>query len=259
MNVNRFQWGLAASWAGFIFILFVWEMIALFELINPAVFPGPVKVAESAVKNVPLSRLLQHIGASLMRVGIGFGLGLVVGVSVGVAVGWYRNLADVLTTPIEIIRPIPPLAWIPLFIIWLGIGEASKIAIIFLGAFFPIYTNTFKGMVNVDVNLIKAGQVMGLKGRRILFRVMVPATLPDIATGMRLGWSYSFGIMVAAELIAANSGLGYMIMHARELGLISVIMYGVILIGTINLITDYFIQEVILKHQLRWHFQMTRR
>jgi ABC-type nitrate/sulfonate/bicarbonate transport system permease component len=96
--------------------------------------------------------------------------------------------------------------------------------------------------------------MLGLKGSRLLLRVVVPATLPDIATGIRVGWSYSFGCMVAAELIAAQSGLGYLIMQARELGITAIIVFGIVLIGVTNLITDYLIQELILKRKLRWHF-----
>ena len=189
-----------------------------------------------------------------MRVGLGFVIGGSLGILTGVVCGWYIKLGSILRTPVDLLRPIPPLAWIPIAIIWLGLGEPSKIFIISLGAFFPLFTNTYKGMVIIDPNLIRAGQILGLRGGKLLLRVVVPATLPDIATGMRLGWSYSFGCMVAAELIAANSGLGYMIMHARELSIIGVIVFGILLIGAINLFTDYLIQDVILTRQLRWHY-----
>jgi sulfonate transport system permease protein len=246
-----------ASWAGFIGLLLLWQIIAALRLLDPQVFPGPLAVVEAAVKNVPLKRLLEHISISLLRVIMGFSLGAVVGITVGIVSGWYSKLGNVLRTPIEILRPIPPLAWIPLAIIWLGLGESSKVLIIFLGAFFPIFTNTFKGMVSIEPNIIRAAQTLGVQDNRLLMKVIFPATLPDIATGFRVGWSYSFGLVVAAELIAASSGLGYMIMHARELSMIAVIMYGVILIGTINLVTDYLIQEVLLKRKLRWHYLST--
>ncbi len=257
MNQRNFRRGLWVSWLGFISILVVWQGITITKVIDPLTFPGPVAVIEAAIKHVPLVRLLQHIGISLFRVVMGFTLGAAAGITVGVVSGWYVKLGSVLRTPIDLLRPIPPLAWIPLAIIWLGLGESSKVMIIFLGSFFPIFTNTYKGMVNIDPSIIRAAQMLGLQGRKLLFRVVVPTTLPDIATGFRVGWSYSFGLVVAAELIAASSGLGYMIMHARELNMIAVIMYGVIIIGTINLLTDYLIQEVILKRKLRWHFLST--
>lgn len=257
MNHRGFRRSLWASWLGFISIIVMWQIVAMLGIRDPLVFPGPLLVIEAAVKNVPLSRLLEHIGISLLRVIMGFSLGAAVGITVGIVSGWYRKLGNILRTPINILRPIPPLAWIPLAIIWLGLGESSKVLIIFLGAFFPIFTNTFKGMITTDPNIIRAAQTLGVQKNRLLFKVIFPSTLPDIATGFRVGWSYSFGLVVAAELIAASSGLGYMIMHARELSMISVIMYGVIIIGTINLVTDYLIQEVVLKRKLRWHYIST--
>jgi ABC-type nitrate/sulfonate/bicarbonate transport system permease component len=257
MNHRGSRRSLWAAWFGFISLILVWQIIAMLGIRDPLIFPGPVAVIEAAIKNVPLTRLLEHIGISLLRVVMGFSLGAAVGITAGIVSGWYQKLGNVLRTPIEILRPIPPRAWIPLAIIWLGLGESSKVLIIFLGAFFPIFTNTYKGMIAIEPNLIRAAQTLGVQKNRLLFKVIFPATLPDIATGFRVGWSYSFGLVVAAELIAASRGLGYMIMHARELSMIAVIMYGVILIGTINLVTDYLIQEVILKRKLRWHYLTT--
>jgi len=257
VKTDRIRVGLITSWLGFALIILIWQLIATFELINPELFPGPIEVIRSTAANLTLIRVLQHTGFSLMRVGLGFLIGGTAGLIIGVICGWYVKLGAVLRTPVELLRPIPPLAWIPLAIIWLGLDEASKVFIISLGAFFPLFTSTYKGMLSIDPNIIRAGQVLGLRGGKLLLRVVVPATLPDIATGMRLGWSYSFGSMVAAELIAANSGLGYMIMHARELSMIGVIVFGILLIGAINLFTDYLIQDVILSRKLRWHYLAT--
>jgi len=126
--------------------------------------------------------------------------------------------------------------------------------VIFLGAFFPVLTNAYRGMISIDPDILRAAQVLELKGWRLLLRVALPAALPDIATGVRVGWSLSFGTMVAAELIAADSGLGFMIMNARELGQLTVVIYGIILIGTLNLVTDFLIREFIFKRRLNWHF-----
>lgn len=257
MSNSGFGRRLWVSWAGFITLLLIWQIISVMKLINPVVFPSPTGVIKAALEDVPLNRLLQHIGISLLRVVLGFTIGTTLGIIIGIVSGWYYRLGRVLWAPIDLIRPIPPLAWIPLAIIWLGLGEPSKVLIIFLGAFFPIVTNTYKGMVNIEPNIIRAAQTLGLQGRRLLLRVAIPASLPDIATGMRVGWSYSFGCMVAAELIAARSGLGYLIMHARQTGQIAVIVYGVILIGVINLLTDFIIQGTIIKRKLKWQFLST--
>jgi ABC-type nitrate/sulfonate/bicarbonate transport system permease component len=109
-------------------------------------------------------------------------------------------------------------------------------------------------MVSIDPDLMRVAQTLGLAGWRLLWRVAVPASLPDIAIGVRVGWSLSFGALVAAEILAADQGLGFMIMNARELGQISVILYGIVIIGALNLITDFLIKEFIFKRQLKWHF-----
>jgi ABC-type nitrate/sulfonate/bicarbonate transport system permease component len=251
---QNFGRDLLISWLGVIALLAVWHAVAAFRLVNPAVFPGPLQVVEAALTRVPLDTLFIHIGASLRRVFLGFAIGAGLGISIGVTSGWYRWLGKVVWTPIDLLRPIPPLAWISLALIWFGLGEQSKVFIIFVGAFFPIVTATYKGMINIDADLIRVGQTMGLRGIPLLLKVALPASLPDIATGIRVGWSLSFGSLVAAEILAAREGLGFLIMHAREVGQINVIVYGIILIGMLNLLTDYLIRRFVIERQLKWHF-----
>jgi ABC-type nitrate/sulfonate/bicarbonate transport system permease component len=109
-------------------------------------------------------------------------------------------------------------------------------------------------MVNIDPDFLRVGQTLGLRGLKLLWQIALPAALPDIATGLRVGWSLSFGSLVAAEILAAREGLGYLIMHARELGVVSIIVYGILLIGLLNLITDYLLNTFLLRRQLKWHF-----
>jgi ABC-type nitrate/sulfonate/bicarbonate transport system permease component len=155
---------------------------------------------------------------------------------------------------IELLRPIPPLAWIPLAIIWFGLGEPSKFFIIFLGAFFPVVTAAYYGVKSVDPVLIRAAQTLGYSGAELLRRVILPASSPDLATGLRIGWGLSFGVLVAAELIAADRGLGFMIMNARNTGQsVSVIVVGILLIGALNLVTDAAIGGAIQRWIARWH------
>jgi ABC-type nitrate/sulfonate/bicarbonate transport system permease component len=132
-------------------------------------------------------------------------------------------------------------------IVWFGLGEPSKVFVIFLGAFFPVLTNTWKGMSNIDSTLLRAGQTMGLSGPELLWRVAIPATMPDIATGLRIGWGLAFGVLVAAELIAANSGLGFMIMNARQFGEVNVIILGILVIGAANLLTDWLLARLLAR------------
>lgn len=242
---------LGALGTGGLFLL--WELASRFGVVNPNVFPAPTTAIIGTLQTVPLADILGHVSISLLRIIWGFALGAILGVVIGIASGWYRGLG-VLTRPlIELLRPIPPLAWIPMAIIWFGLGEPSKVFVIFLGAFFPVVTSAYEGMVGIDPNLLRAGQTMGLRGPALLFRVAVPAAMPDLATGIRIGWGLSFGVLVAAELIASDKGMGFMIMNARQLGNVGIIVFGIILIGVINLITDYIIGAIIRRRIGRWH------
>jgi ABC-type nitrate/sulfonate/bicarbonate transport system permease component len=236
-------------------VLVGWEVIDLLEMFNPAVFPGPLDVLDVAITRGVLDDLRIHAFASLRRAVIGFTLGAIPAILVGIATGWYRWLGKIVWSPIELLRPIPPLAWIPFALIWFGLGENSKVFIILLTAFFPVVTNTYKGMVSIEPQLIRAAQTMGLKGYRLLWQVAIPAALPDIAIGMRVGISLSFGALMAAEILAAKEGLGAMIWRARDVGGgVAVMVYGIIMIGLLTLFVDFLFNQLVLKRQLRWHF-----
>ncbi|HEV8308376.1 MAG TPA: ABC transporter permease [Methylomirabilota bacterium] len=239
------------SLAGTVGVVAAWEAVSRSGLVSPLVFPPPSRVVGVTLARMPVAELLGHVGTSLGRICWGFGVAAALGILVGIASGWYRWLGVLMHPVIELLRPIPPLAWIPIAIIWFGLGEASKVFVIFLGAFFPVVTNTYRGMVGIDPMLLRAAQTMGLAGPALLFRVAIPAAMPDIATGIRVGWGLAFGVLVAAELIAADRGMGFLVMHARQFGEIGVIIFGILLIGATNLMTDYGIGEVIRRRLLR--------
>jgi ABC-type nitrate/sulfonate/bicarbonate transport system permease component len=238
---------------GTLAVLAVWEFGARSGAVDPAIFPSPTLAAKSAADKISTAQLLGHIGWSLQRITVGFLMGAAAGITIGIAAGWYSWARFVFVPLIELLRPIPPLAWIPLAIIWFGLGEPSKIFMIFLGAFFPIVTATYRGVMNVDPVLIRAAQTFGLKGVGLLVRIVIPGAAPDLATGIRIGWGLSFGVLVAAELIASDKGLGYMIMNARQLGNVDVIVIGIVVIGILNLLTDGVIAGLIKKWIGRWH------
>lgn len=238
---------------GVIVLLAAWEAVARSGIVSPAVFPAPSAAVLGTLARVPLGAIVGHVAISLQRIAEGFALGAVLGIAIAIAAGWYRGLGNLVRPVIEMLRPIPPLAWIPMAIVWFGLGEPSKVFVIFLGAFFPILTNAYKGITGIDPVLIRAAQTMDQRGLRLLVKVVLPAAMPDIATGLRVGWGLSFGVLVAAELIAANSGMGYMIMNARQLGEVGVIIFGILLIGACNLITDWALAAAIRRWLGRWH------
>lgn len=240
--------------AGAGLVVLAWELAVRGGAIDPTLFPSPLIAIEVAAQRLTVEALAEHTGWSLYRVVGGFLLGALAGTVIGIAAGWYRGFGLVARPLIELLRPIPPLAWIPLAIIWFGLGEPSKFFIIFLGAFFPVVTAAYHGIQQVDPVLIRAAQTFGLKGPALLLRVGIPAASPDLATGIRIGWGLSFGVLVAAELIAADRGLGYLIMHERNVGgSVSVIVVGILLIGLLNLLTDAAIAAAIQRRIGRWH------
>lgn len=245
---------LALGAIGTLAVIALWEAAVRTGVIDPAVFPSPSLAIAAATERLTARQLGENLSWSLARVFSGFALGALAGVVVGVLAGWYRRFGLVVSPLVELLRPIPPLAWIPLAIIWFGLGEPSKFFIIFLGAFFPVVTAAYQGMRSVDPMLLRAGQTMGLSGVPLLLRVAIPAAAPDLATGLRIGWGLSFGVLVAAELIAADRGLGYMIIAERNTGgSVGVIIVGILLIGALNLLTDAAIGVAIRHWVGRWH------
>jgi ABC-type nitrate/sulfonate/bicarbonate transport system permease component len=202
---------------------------------------------------MPPSTLASHVAISLGRVLAGFALGATLGIALGIAAGWYRAVALLCRPFVEILRPIPPLAWIPVAIVWFGLGEPSKIFVIFLGTFFPVFTAAARGMAAIPPVILRAARSMDVDGLRLLARVAVPAAMPDIATGLRIGFGLGFGVLVAAELIAAERGMGHLVMEARQLGQLGVSVFGILLIGVVNLIADHQLAAAIGRTVGRWH------
>ncbi len=231
----------------------IWELSARFGWRNPAIMPAPSDAVWQALTTVPLLDLFGHVAVSLWRIIAGFSLGAAAGVTVGIAAGWYPNFARVSRPFIEILRPIPPLAWIPIAIVWFGLGEPSKIFVIFLGAFFPVFTAAARGMSSIPPPILRAARTMDVDGVGLLAKVAIPAAMPDIATGLRIGFGLGFGVLVAAELIAAERGMGHLVMEARQLGQLGISVFGIFLIGIVNLLADYQLAAMIRRSVGRWH------
>ncbi len=219
-------------------VVALWEGSARLVWSDAQVLPAPTQAIAAAWQHLGAAELAQHVGWSLWRILAGFALGAIAGVALGVASGWYVWLARLVRPIVDLLRPIPPLAWIPIAIVWFGLGEPSKIFVIFLGAFFPIFTNAWRGMVSVSPVLLAAARTMDVDGPALLFKVALPAALPDISTGLRVGFGLSFGILVAAELIAAERGMGFLVMHSRQLGQLGVAVFAILMIGFVTLVAD---------------------
>jgi len=188
--------------------------------------------------------LQRDVLASLKRVAVALGLAVAIGGALGLALGGSRKFAWSVEPVVNFLRPIPPLAWIPFSILWFGIGDTQNVFIIFLGAVFPIMLNTMEGVRGVDRQLIRAARTLGASRHMILRSVILPASLPQIFVGLRVGTGIAWMALVAGELVAATSGLGYLIMQGRVLFRAEYIVIGMVLIGVIGLILDLIIQAI---------------
>ncbi len=239
-------------------ILSVWQGLSSLNVIPAYKFPSPIEIL-SGIKELamtgtpPGQRLLNHVLFSLYRVGIGYALACAIAVPVGLLMGWSRRLYTIGNPILELVRPIPPLAWIPIAILWFGIGIKSAAFIIFLGAFFPILLNTVSGVVRLNTVLIEAARTLHAKESDIFLKVLLPGSVPSIFTGMRIGVGIGWMTLVAAEYTGVKEGfgLGYMIMTARDLQRPDLILAGMLVIGLIGLLIDVFLRFVESK-VIRW-------
>ena len=203
------------------------------------IFPTPWAVVAGTWELVHNGTLGQHITASLTRVFIGFGLAVCVGVPLGLWMGWVRGAYRTLNPIFQILRPISPIAWIPIAILWFGIDEGGKIFVIFIGTFFPILLNTIAGTKSIDPVLIRAGRILGCTDDASLFRkVVLPASLPQVIVGLRISFGTGWASIIAAELVAARSGLGYLISNGMEVLRSDFVLVGMVTIGALGVLFD---------------------
>jgi NitT/TauT family transport system permease protein len=213
----------------------VWAALAAMDVEN---LPGPVTVGDRAGELISDGTLFEDITASLRRVLTGFALGTALAIPVGFLMGWYSVARGLIEPYVQFFRTIPPLAIIPLAIVLMGIGETPKIFVIFLAAFLSSVVATFQGVVDVDATLINAARVLGASDRTVFAKVVVPASTPFILVGMRIGLGAAWSTLVAAELIAAQEGLGYRMQNAQLYYDLPTIFVGLITIGVLGLAMD---------------------
>lgn len=185
-----------------------------------------------------------HVWVSLKRVLIAFFFAIVLGVTLGVFLGWSKIFHAVVNPVFEILRPIPPIAWIPLIILWCGIGELPKILIVFIGSFVPIVLNTYSGIKEIDPLLVNAGRVLGANRRQELLEITLPATIPAILAGIRTALSSGWMCVVAAEMIVAKQGVGFLIVRGQESGDTALIVVCMLVIGVVSMLLSTFLSKM---------------
>lgn len=224
---------------GIIFLfLLVWYLIAHSGWFIPSLLPSPIDVLYAISELWMSGSLIQHIGASVLRVLVGFLLATVLGVPLGIALGWYKGAHHAFEPLIKLLHTISPIAWVPLAILWFGIGNTPAVFIIFITSFFPILIASMHAVKNVDPLLVKAALNFGADGKILLMKVIFPAALPYIIIGLRLALGIAWVIIVAAEMVGMRSGLGFMILDARNFLRTDLVIAGMVIIGIIGLILD---------------------
>jgi len=228
--------GLAVG--SFAFILIVWLLISQLELVNPVFLPKPQNVLAEMIHQLGTGEYWAHIGISVFRVTAGFLLACAVGIPLGIFAGAFRAGSAVIEPPMEFIRYMPAVAFIPLIMVWVGIGEAAKILLIFIGCFFQVVLMVADITRRVNPDLLHVSYTLGGNRRQVIKTVLLPAIMPELVSMMRLilGWAWTY--LVVAELIAVNSGLGYAIMKAQRFLNTEQIFVGIIVIGLLGLISD---------------------
>lgn len=222
-------------------LLILWEIAPRMGLVDPTFFPPFTKVAESWWGLVISGDLYAHFQASILRSLFGFGLAILVSIPLGLIIGWYPLASELLNPVLEVFRNTAALALLPVFILLLGIGETSKVSIVFFACTFPILLNTINAVRNVDPLLIKAAKSMALPSYRLFYKVILPASIPTIFTGIRMAGSSSILVLIAAEMVGAKEGLGYLINYSQQNFQITQMYAGIITISLLGVAINYLL------------------
>jgi sulfonate transport system permease protein len=234
-----------------VLVLVLWYVASGLGWISPAKMPGPSVVVSSFVDMVASGTLATDVVMSLQRAGLGLVIGVAVGFALAVIAGLTRLGDALIDGNVQVKRSIPNLALIPLFIIWLGIGEAMKVSIIALGVLIPIYINTHAALKSIDRRYVELGQTVSLSRWRFLRHIVLPASLPGFFTGLRLGVTHAWTALVVVETVNATSGIGYMITQARTYGQTDVVLVGLVLYGILGFGSDAIVR-LLERRVLSW-------
>jgi len=221
-----------------VLLLVLWELGGRAGLLPPNKYSSPSAVFNEMWGLAASGELAGHIAITLYRVFIGFVAGIVVATVLGSLTGYSKLARELLDPTIQALRNVPSIAWVPLFIVWLGIYETSKITLIAVGVFFPVYLNLMSGIQNVDRKLVEVGRMYRLSGFKLVQRVLLPATLPSYLVGLRSGLGLGWMFVVASELMGASRGLGYLLIDGQMTGRVQVVIGSIVLFAILGKLTD---------------------
>jgi len=247
---EKFFWPLLAA----ALLLAIWHYSVVWTATK--VFPSPLSVEKGLSELLHKHVLWADITDSLRRVAAGFSAATIIGIPLGLALGWYPSLNQLFNPVLQILRPISPIAWIPVAIIFFGIGDSAATFLVFLGAFFPIVVACASGVSNVPSIYRRAGRNFGLSPAQIMARVVFPAALPQILIGLRIALGIAWLVVVAGEMIAVDSGLGYLVIDSRNSGKrYDLVVAAMLLIGLIGLALDMAFRQIEKIRSVRWGFR----
>jgi NitT/TauT family transport system permease protein len=236
-------------------VLFLTAWHIAVKLSGSDIFPTPWQVVLGLAELVQKGVLLKYVVASLFRVTWGLGLAILLGVPFGLLLGWYSHASAAFNPLVQILRPISPIAWIPVAILWFGVTDVAPVFLIFLASVFPIITSTAAAVANMQPVYVRAARNFGLKDTQLFRQVIFPACLPQILTGLRIALGIAWLVVVAAEMIAVNSGLGYLIIDARNAGKrYDLVVAGMVMIGLIGLALDVAVRHLEKFDEVRWGY-----
>ena len=246
------SWKRVLPWIVPVLLLTVWQVAAHVGWLSSRILPEPFAVAKAAWALAESGELWTHVKVSLWRAVVSFAVGGGLGLLLGLLTGTFKTAETLLDTTLQMIRNIPALALIPLVILWFGIEEASKIFLVGVGVFFPVYLNTFHGIRSVDKGLIEMAKSYGLSGWPLYRDVILPGALPSILVGVRFSLGLVWVLLIVAETISAQSGIGYMTMNAREFLQTDVVLVGILLYALLGKLADV-VSRLLERYWLRWH------
>ena len=232
-------------------LLVLWQLVIELGVYGRGQLPAPLDVIAAARELAAADLLGPNVLASVRRVLLGFAFGSAIAITVGLAVGLSRTVEELLSPTLQAIRAVPSLAWVPLLLLWLGIGEEPKLTLVAIGAFFPVYTNLVAGIRQIDRKLVEVGRAYGLRGFALVREVMLPASLPSLLTGLRLGLAQGWLFLVAAELIAASSGLGFLLIDSSNTSRVDIIVLSIVLLALLGKTSDWLL-GLLERRLLRW-------
>jgi NitT/TauT family transport system permease protein/sulfonate transport system permease protein len=233
-------------------LLVLWTLLSWSGAVNELLLPSPLAVLKAGTEEAANGVLVDNILISVKRVLTGYSLAVAIGVGLGLFVGWNDTFYKALNPAIEALRPIPPIAWVPLAILWFGLTDRAAYYIVFIGPVFPIFVTTAAAVRATGRHYVNAAQCLGANDWALLTQIIFPGALPEIVTALRVGIAVAWTCVVAAELVAAQSGLGYQMWQSRELFKSADVIFGMAMIGALGFASNYLI-ILIERRVLRWH------